>query len=120
MTEYGLSHGQYLQARRINTHKPGATVRFIAEAIGADERAVRAAIGYKREQPATPKPPRAKKSFTRLRPGLKVSGYSPCGHRKAAGLAELATFRPPSFAIVRAIRSVVRMLVVFSFVRAFV
>lgn len=89
-----LSAGKYLQARRIKAHQPGATVKYIAISIGATEKQVRTALNVPREPPA--KLPRAKKSFTRLRPGLKVSGYTPCGHRKAAGLSEIPRMVVPS------------------------
>jgi len=88
MTQYGLTTGQYLQARRIKTHRPGATVKYIAHHVGATERQIRDALDLKAaERPANV--PRAKKAMKRTRPGLKVSGYQRCGHRKAAGIPEI-------------------------------
>jgi hypothetical protein len=87
MTEYALTHGQYLKARRIKTHRPGASVRYIALHVGATEAQIRHALDIKAAQPASV--PRDKKALKRLRPGLKVTTYTPCGHRKAAGIPEM-------------------------------
>jgi len=86
MTEYGLSHGQYLKARRIRAHKPGTSIKYIAHHVGATERQVRDALDLQAERRLA-NAPRAKKA-QRPKPAEKASTYQKCGHRKEAGIPE--------------------------------
>lgn len=83
MTQYGLSHGQYLKARRIKAHRPGSTVKYIAQHVGATERQVRDALDFS----VKPAMPRNKNSRQR-KPDNRPARYVKCGHRKVAGIAE--------------------------------
>lgn len=87
MTEYGLSQGQYLKARRIRAHKPGVSIKYIALHVGATERQVRDALD------STPRPQHVRKDRRIKKKRLELPS-GPSG-RMDAGLCEHAGIRVP-------------------------